>query len=231
MTVIRKLNVKCPLCVAPFPSDVMLSTDLFRDLHTDLLEEAGGPETLAALVHTCPLCGYTGKRQDFDRPERARLERLRGRLAAEMGPQPAADGIERWRLLGRVRTLAGDAASLVAEAFHCGAWCARLHGGSEDARERELLALALDAYRRALDPAEKPAGNHGYFSYQAAEIARRLGRAEEAAAGFASVDAAMKKDMLPKYNAALIRKLAAMQSSAPVDRIDPATIPAPPEPG
>ena len=58
MTVIRRLNVKCPICVAPFPSDVMLSTDLFRNLHSDLLEEAGGPETLAALVHVCPRCGY-----------------------------------------------------------------------------------------------------------------------------------------------------------------------------
>lgn len=228
MTVIRQLNFKCPICVAPFKTDVMLSTDLFRNLHTDLLEEAGGPETLAAIVHTCPGCGYTGKRQDFDRPERARIEKLRPALAREIGPRPAADGIERWRLLGRVRELAGDPASLVAEAYHCGAWCARLHGGSEAAREKELLALALEAYGKALEPDQKPAGNHGYFAYQIAEVSRRLGHAAEAAKGFASIDAAIRKDMLPKYNAALLRKLAAAQATAPVDRIDPSAIPAPP---
>jgi uncharacterized protein (DUF2225 family) len=228
MTVIRKLNIKCPICVAPFPSDVVLSTDLFRTLHTDLLEEAGGPEALSGLVHTCPACGYTGKRQDFDRPERARLEKIRARLGAEIGPQPTVDGIERWRLLGRVREIANDPASLVAEAYHCGAWCARLHGGAEREREMSLLAQALDAYRKALEPDEKPAGNHGNYAYQIAEISRRLGREEDAAAGFAAIEAAIRKDMLPKYNAALIRKLAAMQSTEPKDRIDTSDIPEPP---
>lgn len=228
MTVIRKLNFKCPICVAPFPTDVMLSTDLFRNLHTDLLEEAGGPETLSAIVHSCPRCGYTGKRQDFDRPERARVEKLKPFLAGLASAGSEADGIEKWRRLGKIREFLNEPASHAAEAYHCGAWCARLHGGSESAREKELLALALDAYKKALEPEEKPAGNYGNFAYQIAEISRRLGRTAEAAKGFAEIDAAIRKDMLPKYNAALVRKLAAMQASAPVDRIDPESIPAPP---
>ncbi len=219
MTVIRKLSLRCPVCVAPFPTDVMLSADLFRGFHTDFLEESGGPETLAALVHTCPTCSYTGKRPDFDRPERTRVERIKPLLPL-LGKDELAevDGVGRWRLLGSVREIANDGPALVAEAFHCGAWCARL--GGDEAREKDLLALALSAYEKALLPDSNPAGNHGYLAYQVAEVARRLGRADRAAAAFERVEEFVAKDMLPKYNATLVRKLAAIQKARPVDRVD-----------
>src|SRR5262249_32516576 len=144
-----------------------------------------------------------------------RIERLRPEVMQRIGPQHEPDGPERWALAARVREIAGDAPGAIAETYHCGAWCARLLGDRE--REKRLLEQAIPQYQRALEPPSRPDGQRGYFTYEIAELLRRVGRTDEAAAWYAKVPQAASLDMLPKYNATLVRRLAQSQAAEPRD--------------
>ncbi|AFC99340.1 hypothetical protein Mtc_0575 [Methanocella conradii HZ254] len=193
MTTIQPVRLTCPLCGNIFESPVVMSTNSFGKLHSDLYKEAaGGAQPICYFVHTCPSCGYTGYEGDFEKQEfsfvfRQNVEQnitpeVKGRKVEASGKFYLAALCAEWR---------GAPAHVLARIYHMGAWCCRLSGQKE--KERFYLGKAAEYFERALASSDAPEENIPIFTYLLGDLYRRLGEAEKAKEWYSKVEQAIKE--------------------------------------
>ncbi|WP_174591659.1 DUF2225 domain-containing protein [Methanocella conradii] len=192
MTTIQPVRLTCPLCGNIFESPVVMSTNSFGKLHSDLYREASGIQPVCYFVHTCPSCGYTGYEGDFEKQEfsfvfRQNVEQnitpeVKGRKIGTNGHFYLAALCAEWR---------GAPAHVLARIYHMGAWCCRIKDEKE--KERFYLGKAAEYFERALASSDAPKENIPIFTYLLGDLYRRLGEAEKAKEWYSKVEQAIKE--------------------------------------
>ena len=197
MTTLQPRKFTCPLCGNVFESPVIMSTNSFGKLHSDLYKEASGEQPVCHFVHTCPKCGYTGFEGDFERQDfsfvfKDLLEQnitpeIKDRKVGAHGNFYLAALCAEWR---------GAPFYVIARIYHMGAWCCRMKGEKE--KERFYLGRAAEYFERALSIGntpkdDTPKENAAIFTYLLGDIYRRLGETEKAKEWYGRVERTIKE--------------------------------------
>lgn len=192
MTTIQPQKFTCPLCGNVFESPIVISTNSFGKLHSDLYKEAAGAQPVCYFVHTCPGCGYTGYEGDFepqdfnfvfkDLVEQNITPEVKTRKVDLYGHFYLAALCAEWR---------GAPAYVLARIYHMGAWCCRIRGGKD--KEKFYLGKAAEYFEKALSSSDTPKENIAIFTYLVGDLHRRLGEAEKAKEWYGKVEQAIKE--------------------------------------
>jgi uncharacterized protein (DUF2225 family) len=191
MTTLQPRKFTCPLCGDVFESPVIISTNSFGKLHSDLYKEASGEQPVCYFVHTCPDCGYSGFEGDFEKQDFSFVFKdlvgqnitpeVKDRRSGTYGNYYLAALCAEWR---------GAPPYVLARIYHMGAWCCRVSGKKD--KEGLYLRKAAEYFEKALSSGDTPKENLSVFTYLLGDIYRRLGEAEKARAWYGRVEQAIK---------------------------------------
>jgi uncharacterized protein len=179
MTVLREIQLTCPVCRDAFRSQIVLSTNGRGGKRTDFHERAVGTPPLPHLVHTCPRCAYSGGESDFgaDAEVTPLIEvAVWGELSPKLSRGPVA-GSEKYEFAARVADWRGADTRHVADLLLRAAWCCVEEGDTE--AERYFRRHAVWTYERALAAYEGVASDsRAVLTYLVGELWRRIGDLE-----------------------------------------------------
>lgn len=208
MTTFGPAALRCPECGAALAAQVLMSTNNFGPVDTDLYQHAAGWSPLFHAVAVCPRCGHPDWASEF---ERARDDPARL-------PRSETTGATAFARLAEALEAAEEPVEEVAWTWLHAAWCARDQEDPE--AERRFRREALDRFVTVWEDgeAEDPAG----LAYLIGELCRREGRFAEAESWWARAEAeADRPSWLPRF-LAVVRPLAAAgdHAHAEVPRVD-----------
>lgn len=192
MTTFSETNLECPVCGENVAARVVHSTNQMGQ-DTDFCPVTMGFHAVPLVIRACSNCGYAGYDSDFHDRDYAPDERM-AFINARVG-----DGLI--PLEARLDDLSPDHAYYLAflTRRHFGAppadlgdlllkasWCLRLDGGRprDDVAASRYRREAIREFECALRAEETPEGERRTYRYLVAELHRREGEFEEAAAGF-----------------------------------------------
>jgi uncharacterized protein (DUF2225 family) len=193
MTTIQPHRFTCPLCSNIFESQIVMSTNSFGKLHSDLYKEASGAQPVCYFVHTCTNCGYTGYDGDFQ-PQDFNIV-FRDLVNENITPEVKNRKIEtngNFYLAALCAEWRSAPPYVLARIYHMGAWCCRIKG--EKDRERFYLGKAAEYFEKALSSNDTPKENMAIFTYLAGDLYRRLGEAEKAKEWYGKVEQTIKEN-------------------------------------
>jgi uncharacterized protein (DUF2225 family) len=168
VTTVRRLPRQCPACGRTFRAAVVLSTNAFGALDTDLYRHAAGASPLPHAVTVCPHCDHVDWTDEF--PDLMLLD-VPPTVEAEALP-----GSRRYELLAESYDFRRRDAEELGWIYLRGSWCAR--DEENPAREAELQALALACFEQAWNRGEIE--ERAAAAYLIGELHRRQGRFDAA---------------------------------------------------
>ncbi|HTX43732.1 MAG TPA: DUF2225 domain-containing protein [Methanocella sp.] len=196
MTTLQPRKFTCPLCGNVFESPVIMSTNSFGRLHSDLYREAAGEQPVCHFVHACPKCGYTGFEGDFEPQDLGFV--FKDLVEQNITPaikDRALDAPGNFYLAALCAEWRGAPSYVIARIYHMGAWCCRVRG--DGGKERFYLARAAEYFERALSSGDTSKAdareNVAIFTYLLGDIYRRLGEAEKAKEWYGRVERTIKE--------------------------------------
>ncbi len=193
MTTLQPRKFTCPLCGNVFESPIVMSTNSFGRLHSDLYKEASGEQPVCYFVHTCPKCGYSGFEGDFERQDFNFV--FKSMVEQNITPgikDKKINAYDNYYLAALCAGWRGAPFYVLARIYHMGAWCCRVKGDKE--KERLYLGKAAEYFERALSAGDTPKENLAIFTYLLGDIYRRLGEADKAKKWYGKVEQAIKEN-------------------------------------
>ena len=185
MTVLRRIDLMCPICFNEFSSQAVLCTNAFGGRRTDFHECAVGAQPLPYLIHTCWTCGYTGDERDFG--EEAEVtptikEHVWDELAPKV-PDGPMTGSDKYEFAAWVAVWQGAEPRVIADLLLRAAWCCVDEDDTE--AERYFRREALWMFERALATYQGVAPEErSVVTYLVGELWRRVGDAKQARTWF-----------------------------------------------
>ena len=212
MTTVQEQKLTCPLCGNVFSSQIVISTNSFGRLHSDLYKEAEGVQPVCLFVHTCGNCGYSGYEGDFQPQEFTEV--FRDLVAGNITPEVKGRKLEaagKFYLAALCAEWRGVPPETLARIYHMGAWCCRTRGEKE--KEDFYLRRAAEYFEMALECGGARGEDAALFTYLVGDLYRRLGDAGKAREWYNRVEQALKdKGGEPK-----VLEFARRQLSGPAD--------------
>lgn len=215
MSVLRSIDLRCPVCETRFRTQAVMATNAFGGKHTDFREISSGVQPLAYQVHRCDECGFAGSERDFSEDAsvspllRAQLQR---ELAAPTGgpagqPVPAS---EKYEVAARIAAWQGSSARQVGEMWLRAAWCsADEHDLEAERYFRIRAARTLEDGLATYDGIARE--ERAVITYLIGELWRRAGDTARAATWFDLVP----DELTDPREQAWITNLAAQQRDRP----------------
>src|SRR5215216_3644871 len=185
MTVLRSIDLRCPVCETQFRAQTVIATNAFGGKQTDFREISSGTQPLAYQVHRCDECGYAGPKGAFttDEPFSPLLrEQVRRELAPAEGAPPATAS-EKYEAAARIIEWQGAGARQVGELLLRAAWCAADEHDAE--AERYFRLRAARTFAAGLASYDGVAREErAVLTYLVGELYRRAGDTRQAATWF-----------------------------------------------
>lgn len=181
------ITLNCPVCGHSHASPLVATYDVSGS-EADFCPKFEGDNPLPAMLHVCPLCGYSGFAPDFGpMAEGAMLESLRGAVRSlDWTPGQVLTGTERYRRAALFAVWLGKRNAEIAELWLQTTWCARLEGcgGGQERRARQK---AIKYFEIALAEGEFSPEDTAAVHYLLGELNRRAGRSDHAVEEFRQV--------------------------------------------
>ena len=186
MTVLRSIELRCPVCETTFRAQAVAATNSFGGKQTDFREMSSGVQPLAYQIHQCDGCGYAGGEQAFSDDdglsELLRAQVRRGLSAPASGdvPPPAS---EKYEAAARIAGWQGGGPRQIGELLMRAAWCS---ADEQDAEaERYFRVRAARTFEEGLASYDAmPREERAVITYLVGELWRRAGDAARAALWF-----------------------------------------------
>jgi uncharacterized protein len=211
MTLPRRTTLICPNCGNEVEANVLVSTNTFGGLTTDLHRLAGGAEPLEYLIHSCQNCGFTGGAGEFQGNVASNIAAQIKEFVLPHVRDERLKADARWEFAAQIAEWRQQIPEVVAQFYLNAAWCA-----DEPDKEHYYRRRAADWFEQALDVGVE---NRPVILYLVGELYRRVGDTEVAIHWFdeaiAEADAEADKDP----NAARIKEIAIQQKTNPQEMI------------
>lgn len=177
MTMLRHIELTCPVCMLRFSTQSVLSTNSFGGKRTDFHERAAGTQPLPYQVHLCTRCGYAGSERSFTEAEDIGPD-IKGHVWDELAPRISASavisGSEKYEHAAKCALYRGEDARHLADLYLRAAWCCVDERDTE--AERYFRRLAAWKFAEALEGFDGvPTDERAVITYLVGELWRRVG--------------------------------------------------------
>lgn len=183
MTTLMQLHLTCPNCRHEFETQAWASTNTFGGQTTDFRSLASGMQFLALEIHTCQVCGYTARAQQFEGepPSKEVSTLIKERLTPLVRDERAMPW-RRYEYAAWIAEWEGRTALDVGDFYLRAAWCCADDSvEGEGDSESYYRRMAIDYFERAIESGGVDPSNVPVVTYLIGEQYRRLGEPEHAA--------------------------------------------------
>lgn len=192
MTTFIKKQVECPVC-SQITTVTLLTSTNYMGQYSDFHRITAGFAPLPLLMNTCPVCGYSGSVEDFEKPENLTPE-LKQKILHHIQPivkNAPLDGGRRYEIFALIQELNGADSWLMGNLYLRAAWAAMDSGSMKEADYRRV---AISFFQKALNDNKVPPDQVAPITYLIGELYRRVGERDAATAWFNRVIERARKE-------------------------------------